>query len=88
MSTENTRTSIGVLVSSDLKDRISAIAQKEHRSLSGQAEFFLAKSVEHWEHSSNRRRPALARNDMGGLCVAPDPIEPVDREFTEPGQLV
>ena len=50
---ETTRTSMGVLLSARLKDRLMEVAQKEHRSLSSQAEVILRAGVEEWEESAS-----------------------------------
>lgn len=47
METKEERTTIGVIIPEDLKEKLLKIAKREHRSLSRQAEFFLRQAVEH-----------------------------------------
>lgn len=68
---------VNVRIPVSLKEGIEEQAQEQHRSFSGQVRYILEAAVT----PPKRPRPALARNDMGGLCVAPDPSEPVDREL-------
>jgi hypothetical protein len=72
---------ISISIPEELVETVKKVAEAEHRSLSGQIAFFCAQGVGRPVTPQPRRRPALARNDMGGLCVAPDPIEPEDREL-------
>jgi hypothetical protein len=51
-------TSIGVLVDPKLKKKLRVIARRENRSLSSQAELFLARCVEQWETTQNTKRGA------------------------------
>lgn len=55
ISEPSKRTSIGVIVDAELKNKILKIAKDQKRSLSSQVEFFLHQSVEHWETSSTNK---------------------------------
>ena len=75
MSTETEDTTITFKLPQHLQARIKAAAEAEHRSVSAWLRFHLPEFFE------SRRRPALARNDLGGLCIGSDPVEPEDREL-------
>jgi len=53
---QDEETSIGIRVPVTLKERLSRIASVEHRSLSGQALFFLTQLVERWETTHNAEK--------------------------------
>jgi hypothetical protein len=76
---------VSISIPEELAEKIKKAASLEHRSFSGQVAFFCDQGVRHLGiprvTPHTKPRPALARNDMGGLCVAPDPVEPEDREM-------
>lgn len=59
---EEEKTTMGICLSVSLKDRLSAIAKAEHRSLSAQAEFFLLKSALQWDAKQTNNQTEEAKS--------------------------
>lgn len=55
MEAKTERTTIGVIIPEDLKERLAEIAKREHRSLSRQAEYFLRRAVEHLDTDDEQK---------------------------------